>query len=140
VQKGMAQCIHAENFLKEADEMNFLEKLKRFEKQIAKNNRAKTNTLHISLNFDLSDKLSKEKLKSIASDYMEKIGFGNQPWLLYKHEDAGHPHIHIVTTNIQADGKRIDTFNIGRNQSEKARKELELKYELVRARGRRIQK
>jgi hypothetical protein len=140
VQKGMAECIHAENFLKEADEMNFHEKLKRFQIQIAKNNRAKTNTLHISLNFDVSDKLSKEKIKSIASDYMEKIGFANQPWLLYKHEDAGHPHIHIVTTNIQADGKRIDTFNIGRNQSEKARKELELKYELVRARGRSIQK
>jgi hypothetical protein len=140
VQKGIAECIHAENFLKEADEMNFYEKLKRFEKQIAKNGRAKTNSLHISLNFDVSDNLSKEKLKSIASDYMEKIGFGNQPYLVYKHEDAGHPHIHIVTTNIQADGKRIDTFNIGRNQSEKARKELEIKYELVRARGRKIQK
>src|SRR5450631_4470693 len=98
VQKGIAECIHAENFLKEADEMNFNDKLKRFQNQIAKNGHAKTNTMHISLNFDLSDNLSKEKLKLIASDYMEKIGFGNQPWLLYKHEDSGHPHIHIVTT------------------------------------------
>jgi Relaxase/Mobilisation nuclease domain len=140
VQKGIAECIHAENFLKEAEEMNFHDKLKRFQKQIAKNGRAKTNTMHISLNFDLSDKLSKEKLTAIANDYMEKIGFANQPYLVYKHEDAGHPHVHIVTTNIESDGKRIDTFNIGRNQSETARKELELKYELVRARGRNLQK
>jgi hypothetical protein len=46
--------------------------------------------------------------------------------------------IYIVTTNIQSNGKRIDTFNIGRNQSEKARKELEQKYRLVQAAGRKI--
>ena len=54
-----------------------------------------------------ADKLSKEKLKEIANEYMQKIGFGEQPYLLYQHHDAGHPHIHIVTTNIKADGKRI---------------------------------
>jgi hypothetical protein len=64
---------------------------------------------------------------------MQKIGFGNQPYLVYQHNDAGHPHIHIVTTSIQEDGKRIDTFNIGRNQSEKARKEIEIKFHLTRA-------
>jgi hypothetical protein len=55
-----------------------------------------------------------------------------------QHFDAGHPHLHIVTTNIQANGKRIDTFNIGRNQSEKARKEIEQKFRLVQATGRKI--
>jgi uncharacterized protein YijF (DUF1287 family) len=53
---------------------------------------------------------------------MEKIGFGEQPYLIYKHEDAGHPHIHIVSTTIKADGSRINTHNIGRNQSEKQEK------------------
>src|SRR3954452_19551010 len=69
---------------------------------------------------------------------MDKIGFGEQPYLVYQHVDAGHPHLHIVTTNIKADGKRIDTFNIGRNQSEKARQELEQKFKLVKALGRKI--
>ncbi len=64
---------------------------------------------------------------------MNKIGFGDQPYLVYQHFDAGHPHIHIVTTNIQRDGSRIKSHNIGRNQSEKARKEIELSYGLVRA-------
>jgi hypothetical protein len=46
--------------------------------------------------------------------------------------------LHIVTTNIRANGKRIDTFNIGRNQSEKARNEIEQKFKLVQAIGRKI--
>mgnify|MGYP001544730478 CR=1 FL=1 len=64
---------------------------------------------------------------------MEKIGFGQQPFLIYKHEDAGHPHIHIVSTTIKEDGSRINTHNIGRNQSEKARKEIEQQYGLIKA-------
>jgi hypothetical protein len=64
---------------------------------------------------------------------MNKIGFGKQPYLVYQHHDAGHPHIHIVTVKVRADGSRIDTQNIGRNQSEKARKEIEQAFGLARA-------
>ena len=44
-----------------------------------------------------------------------------------------HPHIHIVTTNIQKNGKRISIHNIGKNQSTQARKEIETMYNLVKA-------
>src|SRR6266536_1628108 len=88
------------------------------------------NSVHISLNFDPSEKLNETTLKNIADTYM---GLGDQPYLVYQHFDLGHPHIHIVTTNIQRDGCRIKSHNIGRNQSEKARKEIELSYGLVRA-------
>lgn len=133
VQEGKAECLHASGYLREAGEMNFYQKLEGFERLNNLNSRATTKTLHISLNFDPSEKLAHDKLISIATDYMEKIGFGMQPWIMYKHKDAGHPHIHIVTTTIQDDGKRIDTYNIGRYQSEKARKEIEQWYSLVRA-------
>jgi hypothetical protein len=133
VQQGKAQCLHASGYLRKADEMNFYHKLEGFERRNMLNSRATTKTLHISLNFDPSEKISNDRLINIASDYMEKIGFGSQPWLMYKHTDAGHPHIHIVTTTIKDNGKRIDTFNIGRNQSEKARKEIEQSYRLVAA-------
>ena len=63
---------------------------------------------------------------------MNKIGFGEQPFIIYKHEDAGHPYIHIVSTVIKEDGSRINTHNIGRNQSEKARKEIEQQYGLIK--------
>lgn len=133
VKSEKAECLYAGNFLQNANELNFYQKLERFEHQNSLNQRAKTNTLHISLNFDSQDKLGTEKLIKIASKYMEKIGFGDQPYLLYKHHDAGHAHLHIVTTSIQNDGRRIDTFNIGKNQSEEARKSLEVEYNLVRA-------
>jgi Relaxase/Mobilisation nuclease domain len=57
--------------------------------------------------------------------------------LLYEHLDAGHPHIHIVTTNIQKDGKRISLHNIDKNQSNTARKEIEITYNLQKAEGQR---
>jgi len=133
VNAGKAECLYAGNFLQEANELNFYQKLSRFEHQNSLNERAKTNTLHISLNFDAEDKLSRGKLLEIGCNYIQKIGFGEQPYLLYQHHDAGHTHLHIVTTSIKNSGQRIDTFNIGKNQSETARKSLELEYSLVRA-------
>lgn len=134
VTKGQATCIGAEGYLLTPDKLNFYQKLERFTDLISLNDRAKkSNTLHISLNFDPTEKLPQDKLLEIAKSYMERIGFEQQPYLVYEHRDAGHPHIHIVTTNIQSTGKRIDTFNIGRNQSEKARKEIERTFGLVRA-------
>jgi hypothetical protein len=133
VEKGAAECLHAANYLSEAKNMNFYQKLNGFEMLNNLNGRATTKTIHISLNFDPSEKLSNDKLIEVANVYMEKIGFGQQPFLVYKHEDAGHPHIHIVSTTIKADGSRINTHNIGRNQSEKARKEIEQQYDLVKA-------
>lgn len=133
VQKGSAICLQAVNYLKDADEMNFYQKLAGFTKRNELNERATTKTLHVSLNFYPSEKLNENKLVQIAADYMQKIGFAEQPYLVYKHNDAGHPHIHIVSTTIKADGNRINTHNIGRNQSEKARKGIEQEYGLIRA-------
>lgn len=133
VQKGAAECLHAANYLSDAKNMHFYQKLNGFEMLNKLNNRATTKTIHISLNFDPSEKLPNEKLVEVANAYMEKIGFGQQPFLVYKHNDAGHPHIHVVSTTIKEDGSRISTHNIGRNQSEKARKEIEQDYGLVKA-------
>ncbi|MGN6210971.1 relaxase/mobilization nuclease domain-containing protein [Parafilimonas sp.] len=133
VSQNKAECLYAGNFLKVAKDMNFYQKMEGFERLNVLNERAQTKTLHISLNFDPSEKLSADKLVNIANSYMDKIGFGEQPFLIYKHNDAGHPHVHIVTTTIRDDGSRINTHNIGRNQSEKARKEIEREFKLIYA-------
>jgi hypothetical protein len=133
VQKGVAECINASNFLLNVDQMNFYHKLNTFENRNKLNERATTKTIHVSLNFDPSERLSDDTLKSIADRYMEKMGFGDQPFLVYRHDDAGHPHIHIVSTLIREDGTRINTHRIGQNQSENARKEIEQTFGLVKA-------
>lgn len=56
-----------------------------------------------------------------------------QPYLVYRHNDAGHPHCHIVTTHVKRDGSPMDLYNIGRNQSEKARQHIEAEFGLVTA-------
>ncbi len=136
VQLGVAECIKAVNYPKDLEALNFYNKLHRLEHQADLNERVKANSVHISLNFHESDQLNKEKLCAIAETYMQEIGFEKQPYLVYQHHDAGHPHIHIVTTNIQRDGSKIEMNNIGRNQSEKARKDIELKFGLIQAEGR----
>jgi hypothetical protein len=81
----------------------------------------------------VNERIETDKLIDITGDYMKRIGFESQPYLIYKHFDAGHPHVHIVTTNIQADGKRISLNNIGLLKSEPARKAIEMEYGLVKA-------
>lgn len=133
VLEGKAELTVASGFAGDIDRMNFHQKLHRFENLLMLNPKVKTNTLHISLNFHSAEKLEDEKLQQIAVTYMERIGFGDQPFLVYRHNDSGHDHIHIVTTNVQADGERIDLHNIGAKQSEKARKEIEIEFDLVKA-------
>lgn len=136
VKEGVAECISAVNYPLELEKLNFTHKLNRFLKLSSLNENAKRNSVHISLNFDPSENHSKEKLIEIADTYMEKIGFGKQPYLVYQHHDAGHPHLHLVTNNIQRDGKRIDLHLIGVKKSEPARKDIEELFGLVKAEGR----
>jgi len=134
VKEGVAECIGAGNYPMDADKMNINMKLNRFQKQLALNENVTRNSVHISLNFHPSENhYSKEKLLSIAEDYMQRIGFGEQPYLVYQHNDAAHPHLHIVSIKVRADGSRIDMNNIGKNQSGQARKSLEKEYGLVTA-------
>lgn len=136
VKVGKAECINAVNYPLKLEKLSFNLKLNRFLKLAALNENAKRNSVHISLNFDPSEKHSKEKLIEIADTYMEKIGFGKQPYLVYQHHDAGHPHLHVVTNNIQRDGKRIDLHLLGIRKSEPARKEIEELFGLIKAEGR----
>jgi hypothetical protein len=133
VQQGRAEILYASGFIKNMERLTFNDKINHFERHTSLNERAKTNSLHVSLNFDVSEKLNNDTLIAIANTYMDKIGFAAQPYLVYHHHDAGHPHIHIVSTNIKSNGDRISMHRMGANQSEKARKEIEIEFNLVKA-------
>jgi hypothetical protein len=140
VRQSVAEILLAENYFKDAQLLSFREKLFMLEHQAKLNERVKANSVHISLSFDPEENLTKEKLQDIAKSYMDLIGFGNQPYLVYQHNDAGHPHMHIVTTNITAEGKRIDMNNIGRTLSEKARKSIDKEFKLISPECKKISK
>jgi hypothetical protein len=133
VNDGEASLIMASGFAGEIDRMNFNQKLNRFNHLLQLKPDVQTNAVHISLNFHSSEKLDNMQLQQIAGSYMEKIGFGDQPFLVYRHDDAAHLHLHIVTTNITAQRKRINLHDIGILLSEPARKEIEEDFNLVKA-------
>jgi hypothetical protein len=136
VGKGEAKVLLASGFATDVDRLNFHQRLYRFEQLTNLNARTKTNALHISLNFHADDRLDAGKLQMIASEYMDKLGFGEQPFIAYQHFDTAHTHLHIATVNIKRDGQRMNIHDIGKKVSEPIRKELEIKYGLVKAEGR----
>ncbi len=133
VEAGKAVFLAAEGYVRSPELLSVSDKLWVLENRAELNERTKTNCVHVSLNFSVGEKLDNEKLCAIAEGYVNRLGFEGQPYLVYRHLDAAHDHVHIVTTNIQADGKAIPLHNIGRNRSEKARKEIENIYKLVPA-------
>lgn len=138
VQEGTAICLYAHNFPAEVDDLTFQVKLDTFFAYKNKNIKVETNAIHISLSFDRHDELQGNKMRDIAVAYLNKIGFGDQPYLVYQHRDAAHPHLHIATTNVTWDGKRIDLHNIGQTKSSSARREIEAQFNLVKADGRKL--
>lgn len=125
-----AECIYAGNYLQPAADLPLEEKLRRFQERAALNTRVAT-CQHITLNFHPNDQLSNETMQQIARRYMKEIGFKDQPYLVYRHNDAGHPHCHLVTTHITPNGDPLDLYNIGKDRSEKARETIEKEFNLT---------
>jgi Relaxase/Mobilisation nuclease domain. len=97
---------------------------------LAKNNRTEKVVFHASLNPNPKDKLSDERLSEIAQWYMEKLGYGNQPYIVFKHSDIDRTHAHIVSLRIDETGKKInDSYEVARSM--KICKELEQEFNLI---------
>lgn len=87
---------------------------------------------HTSLNFlneELAN-LTNEKLLEIAQDYLEGMGFGNNQYMIFRHHDADHPHIHLLANRISFDGTVVSDSNNYRRSEELVR-DLELRYNLI---------
>lgn len=130
VVEGVAVLIGAGRYGKEPGDLTMREKLARLTDLAERNWRTMNNAMHISLSFSPADELDDRKLNLIARDYLECIGLGGQPYLVYRHADTWHPHIHIVTTNINRAGKNIEIYFKCLGKSFKAARALEKSYGL----------
>ena len=99
--------------------------------------RTKKPVLHISLNPHPDDKLTEQQYEILAREYLDKLGFGEQPYIIYKHMDIDRHHIHIVTVNVNEQGKRLNQDFLFR-RSKKITTELEEKYNLHKAQREKI--
>ena len=92
--------------------------------------RTKNTVFHCSLNPHPDEKLSDEQLTQIAKEYMEALGYGKQPYIVFKHNDIAREHIHIVSLRVDFDGNKINDKYEGR-RSKKITDALEKKYNLI---------
>lgn len=88
--------------------------------------------VHISLNPHPDDILTDAQLTAIAREYMEKMGFGDMPYMVYKHTDINRHHMHIVALRVRTDGSCISDKN-NFYRSKEITRELERKYGLKTA-------
>ena len=92
--------------------------------------RTKKMVFHCSLNPHPDEKLSDETLIQIAKEYMEALGYGNQPYIVFKHSDISREHIHIVSLRVDGEGKKInDRFE--KRRSKQITDTLERKFGLI---------
>ena len=92
--------------------------------------RTKKTVFHCSLNPHPDEKLSDEQLTQIAKEYMEALGYGNQPYIVFKHSDISREHIHIVSLRVDSRGQKInDKFE--KRRSKQITDTLERKFGLI---------
>ena len=92
--------------------------------------RTKKTVFHCSLNPHPDEKLTDEEFTQIAKEYMEALGYGKQPYIVFKHNDIAREHIHIVSLRVDFDGNKINDKYEGR-RSKKITDALEKKYNLI---------
>jgi len=85
---------------------------------------------HTSVNFPPGENLSNQKMKQIGLDYLEANGFTQHQFIMFRHYDADHPHLHILVNRIGYDGSVVSDSN-DFSRSEKVLRELEKKYKLT---------
>ena len=131
VEKGEANILLAAELYQDKDGRYTMEDvLADMEALIPKNCRTKKTVFHCSLNPHPDEKLSDEQLTQIAKEYMEALGYGNQPYIVFKHNDIAREHIHIVSLRIDGEGKKInDKFE--KRRSKQITDALERKYSLI---------
>ena len=131
VEKGEASILLAAELYQSKEGRYTMEDvLADMEALIPKNCRTKKTVFHCSLNPHPDEKLSDEQLTQIAKEYMEALGYGNQPYIVFKHNDIAREHIHIVSLRIDGEGKKInDKFE--KRRSKQVTDTLERKYDLI---------
>ena len=131
VEKGEANILLATELYQDREGRYTMEEvLADMEALIPKKCRTKKTVFHCSLNPHPDEKLSDEQLTQIAKEYMKALGYGMQPYIVFKHNDIAREHIHIVSLRVDSEGKKInDKFE--KRRSKQITDTLERKYNLI---------
>ena len=104
-----------------------------FERHMPMQMRTEKPVIHISLNPHPDDRLTDKELTEMAHEYMQRMGYGDQPYIIVKHEDIGRHHLHIVSVRVDEQGKRINS-DFTKRRSLNILRDFEQRYNLHRGR------
>ena len=133
VEKDNGQVLYTNKIIETPDGSYTVSQLLRsFEPYLLANRKTEKPILHISLNPDPKDKVSDEEFEKLAQNYMQKMGYAEQPFVVFKHTDIDRTHIHIVSVCVDEEGRKIsDKFE--KRRSMDVCRELEKEYCLISA-------
>ena len=105
---GKGQLLDTNKIYNNCDgKVNVAQVLADFEKRMPRQMRTEKPVIHISLNPHPDDKLTDGELTQMAHEYMQRMGYGDQPYIIVKHEDIDRHHLHIVSVRVDEQGKRV---------------------------------
>ena len=132
VDKGEAEVLFRQKMLEPFDRYGRLDIdacMESFRRYLEANRRTINTVFHTSLNPSPVDELTDEQLRDITREYMERMGYGQQPYIVFKHKDISREHLHIVSLRVDENGRKIsDSHEYDRSMS--VLRELERKYGL----------
>lgn len=108
VEKGTGELMLMKNFPSFINENSSQEGVRNYLKSISKNEKVKKPQFHAVISTKFQQH-SKEELAKVAEDFMQEMGYGNQPFIVVFHNDTENNHVHIVSTRVdKLTGKKLN--------------------------------
>jgi len=130
VRRGAAELIYTGNYFKDTADLTTKDKIYPFLQRASLNEQVRAHVLHLVLRFAPEDRPTNDKMISVAREYLQKMGWENEPYVVYRHNDTTQPHLHIALPKIRKDGSRIIVRKDDYYRSKKEVRRLEIKYSL----------
>ena len=110
VNEGKGQLLDTNKIFNDGTgKVDIVQAMHDFERHMPNQMRTEKPVIHISLNPHPDDRLTDKELTEMAHEYMLRMGYGDQPYIIVKHEDIDRHHLHIVSVRVDEQGKRINS-------------------------------
>ncbi len=136
VDEGKGQLLDTNKIFNDGTgKVDIIQALHDFERHMPNQMRTEKPIIHISLNPHPDDRLTDGELTQMAHEYMQRMGYGDQPYIIVKHEDIDRHHLHIVSIRVDEQGKRINC-DFTKRRSLNILRDFEQRYNLHRGQKR----
>ena len=110
VNEGKGQLLDTNKIFNDGTgKVDIVQAMHDFERHMPMQMRTEKPVIHISLNPHPDDRLTDKELTEMAHEYMQRMGYGDQPYIVVKHEDIARHHLHIISVRVDEQGKRINS-------------------------------